>query len=72
MFIRKFKINLDKLIDTVQMGELTVTTPKGQEPVDNGDNTATLPSGGTVVTPDGTKVILPGGTILDSEGNIVK
>ncbi|MCL2776259.1 MAG: hypothetical protein FWD71_23400 [Oscillospiraceae bacterium] len=58
--------NIDESDGTItqQMGELTVTTPQGQEPVDNGDGTATLPAGGTVIAPDGTKVTVPSCTVI--------
>lgn len=50
---------------TSKIGELSITTQMGKEPIDNGDGTATLPGGGTITLSDGTIIIVPYGTVIN-------
>jgi uncharacterized repeat protein (TIGR02543 family) len=52
-------------------GGSTVDTPKGQDPIDNGDGSITLPGGGTVKTDDGVIITVPENTIINSNGDII-
>jgi uncharacterized repeat protein (TIGR02543 family) len=52
-------------------GGNTITTPEGQDPIDNGDGTHTLPGGGTITTPDGTDIAVPPGTMITDDGTTV-
>lgn len=53
-----------------QIGELLITTPKGQEPIQNDDGTITLPSGGSYTNPvTGDKITVPNGTVIKNDGN---
>ena len=56
---------------TTQIGELTITTPIGQEPIQNDDGTITLPGGGTYEMDKGNgieKVTISSGAIIRSDG----
>ncbi|MCL2773385.1 MAG: hypothetical protein FWD71_08540 [Oscillospiraceae bacterium] len=54
---------------TTQIGELSITTPKGQEPIQNDDGTITLPGGGTYINLSGDKVTASSSTIIRKNGD---
>ncbi|MCL2775051.1 MAG: hypothetical protein FWD71_17135 [Oscillospiraceae bacterium] len=55
---------------TTQIGNLYITTPKGQEPIQNEDGTITLPGGGTYAFKGKVRITMPSGSSYDfTDGN---
>ena len=61
---------VDEWITTDLGNGNTVDTPPGQDPVDNGDGSTTLPGGGTITTSDGNEIEAPPGTNVADDGTI--
>jgi formylmethanofuran dehydrogenase subunit D len=63
---------IDENVVTVvtEIGSLSITTPKGQEPIENENGTITLPGGGWYINRNGDKVTVSEGTIIESHGGI--
>lgn len=58
---------------TETIGNSTVTTPAGKDPVTNDDGMVTLPSGGTVEVGSGSNAVVvdaPAGTVVASNGSV--
>ena len=62
--------NTDTETVATQIDDLLITTPKGQEPIQNDNGTITLPGGGTYINPtNGETVIAPKDTIVGKDGS---
>jgi hypothetical protein len=56
--------------ETPPAGETSIVTPSGEAPTDNGDDSVTLPGGGTATVRGGTEVEAPAGTVVGTDGSV--
>ena len=65
-------IEYETVTVTKQLGSLSITTLKGQEPIQNDDGTITLPGGGTYErrSSAGDKISVLSGVVLNRDGSI--